>query len=995
MFGGSFLSPSKGKSNKRGNDVFDAATPISSEKLRGAKQNKENHVIPGRNLFSQNASLQNNSQNVASRMNNRGRHWDYLEWTNQACQNISHQFNQTFNCSYQNDYEFQSMPQNYHFNVDNQLMSQVMPPNLTQDSQYSDLSNESQGFEVSEGSQGLFTVIDTNQELELQNIITPTNQSQASRRCTTITIDEENRMSIEHQCELLHHIDFTNSEIMTLLRSKGFQKIKKHEIVVNAAHHERYKNNSDKHRKVKMKLKGKKSNLNNFARRILGFAVATTPKASQQSMAIASHCARMAFLHDLGIIDEEVIAKGDICNTSPAETFNGDVIKDVATDLLFRKRHQMKDPNNSVCFLGIDKGPRGDFVKVVTQWIASEKKVVAFIIDNEKAGGTNVQAAQAIEFSTKRLELGNNFRYGGFSADSGGGGTREGLYRYLVPAGILDEDALVGTCSLHCLQVLLANPSRAMIGEGGVTERNALQLIHAVYDLQKHIGVEEWRNIIKIVEEKSNKKWKNANIGVGNDEFYEKFREPILTRWWTVGQATNLIVKNLHILKDIVLYCIRMKRKDKDTAIHTTASRLYSLLHERTIISDLKFIYCYNDTFISKHFDWMQQGDERIGGTPGFYGRNMLARVFLMRQDLDNLGNDEKWKTHKGMELFAKEINEGLKKIKKSSLSETSISNVESPCNDDDNDDDDLLDGEEEEEANGLYEVTDILDVVGNIANSVPVPEGQTLENMKDRPLVPQHQVDKTNKVFKRAILLLEKHFKRYYRQHLFLGLFGEPETARIVARKIQNPDEPCADDSVFYTHACKYQGDRRIDLKAFAQFLDKYTDAEMIKNCPHIRKIGRDWIEKVSKADKSIWDEQSGHDYEEIRNFYIKNYSAWLTSTHCVEAAVKKSADADNGSRTEMRMMQYVIASNMKSDINQKTIKAKQLKKMSKGEEFKSDCKARGKELLVEINKYLYEFHNEIEEMLLRDPEARAIHERIRASFNSTHNAFSKQRII
>lgn len=77
---------------------------------------------------------------------------------------------------------------------------------------------------------------------------------------------------------------------------------------------------------------------------------------------------------------------------------------------------------------------------------------------------------------------------------------------------------------------MLAGPSQKMIGVGGVTERNALQLIHAVYDLQKYVGVEEWRKIIKIVEKKSKKKWKNANIGVGNDNFIEKFRKPILTR---------------------------------------------------------------------------------------------------------------------------------------------------------------------------------------------------------------------------------------------------------------------------------------------------------------------------------------------------------------------------------------------------------------------------------------------------------------------------------
>ena len=92
------------------------------------------------------------------------------------------------------------------------------------------------------------------------------------------------------------------------------------------------------------------------------------------------------------------------------------------------------------------------------------------------------------------------------------------------------ESGLVGTCLLHCLQLLLANPVLKYIGKGGIEERTVLQLLHGVFDLQESLGVESFRKIIKEVENKTGLQWCNVNRGIGNEEFKEKLSAPVLSR---------------------------------------------------------------------------------------------------------------------------------------------------------------------------------------------------------------------------------------------------------------------------------------------------------------------------------------------------------------------------------------------------------------------------------------------------------------------------------
>lgn len=336
-------------------------------------------------------------------------------------------------------------------------------------------------------------------------------------------------------CDLDELMEVLEEEGSTL-EKHGYQKITKDDIVVRKRDRSFWQKCSNIYNSMKKQILKKKHTYEGLERRILAFAAIQSPKASQQTVASIMHYQRMATLGHLGLSTEEKLL-GDsdfleaVCKGSVGEDSIGDMILDLATDIIFRQRNALLLPYASVAYLGVDKGPRGDFVKIVTSYNRKTKKIDIFILDNEGSGGTNIEAAYGILHTVERLQLPELFRFGGFTSDSGGGGTRDGLMKYLKQFDIVDDDGLVGTCSLHCLQLLLSNPCLAYIGKGGIERRNALQLIHAVYDLQDTVGTDEWRSIIRTVEKQSGLKWNNASIGKDNEEnFIEKMKEAVLTR---------------------------------------------------------------------------------------------------------------------------------------------------------------------------------------------------------------------------------------------------------------------------------------------------------------------------------------------------------------------------------------------------------------------------------------------------------------------------------
>lgn len=465
----------------------------------------------------------------------------------------------------------------------------------------------------------------------------------------------------------------------------------------------------------------------------------------------------------------------------------------------------------------------------------------------------------------------------------------------------------------------------------------------------------------------------------------------LCSRWWTVGQAARLIVANIEILKRVTIYCITMQRTERDTAAATIASRLLSLFTEDTITSDLKFIHCFNDAFLSKHFDWLQGGDERVGNTPGFYSRLMLERYFLMYEDLKKW-SDDGWRKDPGMKLFF----------------DTFRDEEEEPTHIEDEEQD------EEDQADVNYSTSLLsylgdLEVDGNQAKVMKKIKAEkdvtkVLEEIENRPLNAGLQAAKARKFIDRALTLLHKHFDRYVKQHLFLGLFGEKQTARILAEKImlvstaenETSDATSMNVSVDNTEEAdvvirsNFQY-CNINLTSFRKFLDDFVDVDKVKECPHINEsIGIARIAMIAGS-TGIWEatEDNYSALVEIRDIYLHKYSALLSSTHCVEAAVKKSADANNGCRSEMRQSQYVLGSNLKSVANKRTIERKE----NSGKEYKSKVKARGKDAYIEGTNVILELHQEVE-VLLKDDDNKAVWNNIHATFKNQEKAFKKKRV-
>ena len=106
----------------------------------------------------------------------------------------------------------------------------------------------------------------------------------------------------------------------------------------------------------------------------------------------------------------------------------------------------------------------------------------------DAADGKSIDAAQAIDKSTEKIDLPHKkIKYSGGSTDSGGGGVLNSLKDELEKLDRINNplDFKVAPCSIHGTQLILGNGIRHSMGEGGLEKRTCLQLLHTAYNLQK------------------------------------------------------------------------------------------------------------------------------------------------------------------------------------------------------------------------------------------------------------------------------------------------------------------------------------------------------------------------------------------------------------------------------------------------------------------------------------------------------------------------------
>ena len=334
------------------------------------------------------------------------------------------------------------------------------------------------------------------------------------------------------------------------------------------------------------------------------------------------------------------------------------------------------------------------FVKQISAWNDDTRQVDTYTIDSDVAHGDNQDCANAIGYSLKKMGVHGNeqdaFKLKGFSADSGGAGTKEGLGDLLVEAKLTDDWFVIITCAIHCLQLQLSNSVKKMLGDGGLFVQNMMQLGHSAYDLQEACPDGEWVLLQDLASKYLKRLDKNmegdipslaklasdanANLKKGQKPFtedtvedphhfqrkmnviltfkkftmdvealwplevdedgnetqsYKKIPPMILTRWQYVGDVTCVVWRAYLLLfrmGQMVLNTHRMNRAGK------IAAGMMSLMTEPEIFSDLCLVKCYHEGYFTRQMSWLMKCRDMT--KPGHQTHHMPGFFYQMRKQL-------------------------------------------------------------------------------------------------------------------------------------------------------------------------------------------------------------------------------------------------------------------------------------------------------------------------------------------------------------------------
>lgn len=173
-------------------------------------------------------------------------------------------------------------------------------------------------------------------------------------------------------------------------------------------------------------------------------------------------------------------------------------------------------------FIACDKGNKkgvGHFVKYIA-WLDDDGQVQVHLLDLDASEGTAADCAAAIATSVRKLSLnGRVIKFKGQSTDSGGGGVLDNLARELRLQGLcVEEDQyLVAACAIHCLQLQLSVPSHKLIGDGSLTERNAIQLLNGIHHLQGYFDKKHMVELMHHAQEFADKHCQQDYVPVEGD----------------------------------------------------------------------------------------------------------------------------------------------------------------------------------------------------------------------------------------------------------------------------------------------------------------------------------------------------------------------------------------------------------------------------------------------------------------------------------------------
>jgi hypothetical protein len=236
-------------------------------------------------------------------------------------------------------------------------------------------------------------------------------------------------------------------------------------IILSKNHHERMKNECQMLKELQGDMQGGRFKSGSILMKsLIAVAIRSCPALplSQACNVIPMFIAAM--LVDVGIIDRTKVS--EFATSFPSETYLRDLVFNFAAENIYQLGARVKDTHVFLsCYKGNKKGV-SHFVKILSWYDPKTTCVVKQLLDIDASGGFTDDCADDIAASLNKV---GNIRLQGQTTDSGGGGVLDGLHRALEERQLCRPGYLVTSCSLHNLQLAVANP----IGWLGEEERHA------------------------------------------------------------------------------------------------------------------------------------------------------------------------------------------------------------------------------------------------------------------------------------------------------------------------------------------------------------------------------------------------------------------------------------------------------------------------------------------------------------------------------------------
>jgi len=449
----------------------------------------------------------------------------------------------------------------------------------------------------------------------------------------------------------------------------------------------RWKNGYEIYKRVKEKLQRKQFNTKSlFSQSLFSIAAAAVPAMALSAAQFLFPLIVMAFFHDTGLFDNIDLEK-HIKSFPSDNTLRKHNLHQATRDTIVISR---KLRHRKIC-MACDKGNKkgiGHFVKRSSTWDPISGSVEANTIDIDASGGKSNECALSIESSMNKLKDNDGDRSHllfGQCTDSGGGGVLDSLADELQAKENLacgPDEHLVANCCIHGLQLQLRDAVVEALGDGGLDNVNAMQLLHTVRDLQESLDLEEWRHIlclacqfvstydpavpVVLTGTKSQKecqsefcdKFKttfNCHSKFKTNEVVDpdterclhtalhKMTEPILTRWWTVGAGANCAFDCYPQLCHAAQTVINIYAGGSGP--HGIASCLCAHMTNQENCIDLTLIRSCHKGHTSPHLDWLQSCVD-LSMTQAFQSHSMSARHYIMHRDLVCLPSNTVFEDH-------------------------------------------------------------------------------------------------------------------------------------------------------------------------------------------------------------------------------------------------------------------------------------------------------------------------------------------------------------